>query len=98
MDRLKKIINIVHDENNVYEFQKCCGVERLEVKSKENGEKTIANGEKSKIDANVVRYRINNQILYRLFQLASFIGTEEFYAILFPFFFWNLDPQTGKES
>lgn len=43
-----------------------------------------------------VKYVIENRLLYYFFTAASFIGTEEFYAIFFPFFFWNLDPQTGE--
>lgn len=49
-----------------------------------------------KSNPNDVSFRITNWFFYYLFKFGSMLGQEEFYSLLFPFWFWNLDVATGS--
>lgn len=43
-------------------------------------------------------YRIENKLLYYIFQIAAILGNEEFYFSFYPFVWWNLDSVVSRQT
>lgn len=44
-----------------------------------------------------VNYKVNNKFWFYLFSFGASLGYEHFYAIFFPFIFWNFDQALGRK-
>ena len=88
----RRLIHRIRSEELVSDFQHLCGVR----KHHDNGH-DASNGHAHDAAKPKIAHSITNVWLHGFFKAASFFGTEDFYSLFFPLFFWSMDAQTGRK-